>query len=837
MGKYEDIVSLENSALTAEAGRRYEDALLAHSRALVLARELEQPSLTAVLFNRLGQALEARGDIQEAVIAYESGLKALAEESLDLEHLLVEMGAVGKGFQVHDITVPDLYRATVADDLDTAVKSSTLAVQLLINSGNAYLRQPQEDVALDRYRKALQRPEIEEAPVLRAYALANSGEILRRRGDVEEAEVRLSEAIRLLDQHGDPLEKRRALALLAGIARDRGQLDDAERAYQEALTLYAQADDPRGQGRTYAGLGRLYLEQGRFAEAEAAYQRALELVKHVRDPDTLWHAHWGLGRCQREAGRLDEAAASLQRSLNLITARQEELRTDEGKVTFLDSVQDVFEQLIAVHLERAQTDAQAYAQALGVAEDARGRALRDLMGGRGRRKLSREGSVRPSRLRSFEEVRDSAAQMAPGVPVSPPLEAFRPIAQMAPGIESGFPGQDTREQLAGAVQVGPGALPADGELSGAPESPVPKPPLLARLVFHVLADRTAVFAVAPHGAVRGHVADLGRDALSKRVAELRRALGVDDAPRGLRLARHMVLAAQPAAPTDPKPLLRELYAELVAPVAKALPTDGTPVVIEPHGPLWLLPFGALLADDGTWLGDQWPLLYSPSERVLDEIRKEPDYGGPADLKALIVGNPLMPAVPPQDGLEITLQPLPGAEEEAHAIAGFFPERHTLLLGADADRATVEKLAPRHGVLHLATHGVAYADDPLASFVALAEPEQGSGLWTAREALSVSLPADLVVLSACQTGLGRISGDGMIGLSRAFLVAGARAVLVSQWSVSDAATAALMTAFYRGYIQWDNKALALQRAMQALRDRPEYAHPRFWAPFVVVGAEA
>jgi len=366
---------------------------------------------------------------------------------------------------------------------------------------------------------------------------------------------------------------------------------------------------------------------------------------------------------------------------------------------------------------------------------------------------------------------------------------------------------------------------------------VPAPPLLARLVFYVLADRTVVLAVTPGSTVHGHVVEWGHDTLSERVARLRQALGVDDVPRGVRLVRHLVPAVAPAAPVDPKPLLRELYSELIAPVAGALPSDGTPVVIEPHAALWLLPFAALLTTDDTWLADQWPLLYSPSAHVLDEIRQEPDYGGPGDLKALIVGNPLMPAVPPQDGLEIKLQPLPGAEQEARAISAFFPGRCTLLLGADADRATVETLAEKHGILHLATHGIAYADDPLASFVALAEPQHGDGPLTARETLSLSLPADLVTLSACQTGLGRVSGDGMIGLSRAFLVAGARAVLVSQWNVSDQATAALMVAFYRGYLEWDNKAIALQRAMQALCANPEYAHPRYWAPFVVVGAEA
>jgi CHAT domain-containing protein len=293
------------------------------------------------------------------------------------------------------------------------------------------------------------------------------------------------------------------------------------------------------------------------------------------------------------------------------------------------------------------------------------------------------------------------------------------------------------------------------------------------------------------------------------------------------------------------------------------------VVFEPHGPLWLLPFAALQDADGKWLADRWPLLYAPSAEVLDEIRREPDYGAPAELKPLVVGNPIMPSVVQEGGMEITLRPLPGAEKEARAIAGLFgDDGPTLLLGPAADWATTVAQMPLHGIVHLATHGLANARQPLASFIALGAPEasrvealdrrqqqsgsywpqsrffsqflddQGRhGLLTAEQILYLPLPADLVTLSACQTGLGQISGDGMIGLARSFLVAGARAVLVSQWSVSDEATAELMLAFYRYYLAIDDKALALQRAMQELRARAEFAHPRYWAPFVVVGAEA
>lgn len=836
MSAYEEIVHVEYDALTAQDEGRYRQAILAHGRALNLARRLDRPHLSVVLFNRLGRALEADGQAQKAVIAYETGLKALeGDESLDIDRTLDRLGAVGKGYTgSSELAVPVLYGATTAQDLEEAEKDVMLPVKLLLNIGNAYLRQRQEGPALNAYQLALDRPEIADSPELEGHLLTGMAVVQRWQGEKELAAATVYEALELLEEHAAPPETRRALAALADIYQDQGQTERALETYHEALALYAQVDDPLGEGQTQAGMGHLLLKIDDYEKAWAAFEAALALAELVDDKDTLWYASSGLGRCQQAAGDLDGAADSFRQSLRLIKRRQDELRTDQGKVTFLESVLDISDGLIAVHLARAQADAGAYREALAVAEEARGQSLSDLMEGRERKRLASATETRDTRYRPFPERAldspvqraggflissgglDLAAQVAPGVPTSP-VEAMSMVSQTAPGFEASLP------ELA----------PETEEVAEAD-----KPPPLARLVFHSLADRTAVFAVTTGGQVHGHVAPLGREALTERVGQVRRALEVDEAPRGIRALAWVEEPAEPEEALDYEQLLSELYAELIAPLAGFLPADGTPLVVEPHGPLWMLPFAALRASDGTWLADQWPLLYAPSHRVLEEIRRGPDYGGPAELKALIVGNPSMPQVHMEGGWQLELDPLPGTEREARAIAALFDEeRHTLLLGLAADRVSVESGASESGILHLATHGVAYAENPLASFVALAEPADGDGLLTARKVMSLSLPADLVTLSACQTGLGKVAGEGMIGLSRAFLVAGARAVLVSQWSVDDGAAESLMVAFYRWYIKIDDKALALQRAVQELRSDPDFEHPCFWAPFVVVGAEA
>ena len=365
------IVALENKALADSAARQWDAAVRGHSQALLIAWELTQPRLLAVLLNRLGQALEGQGDRQDAVVAYESGIRALdADAELDLQEVLSSLNSVGKGYYgLRDEEVPDLYSPAAAADLEDAQKGPALVVVLLINIGNAYLRQPQEGPALNAYERALARPEAAGAPVLRAQALTHTGIIHRRRGELDAAEAALEEALALFGAHAEQRERRRALYARAGIYAARGDLERAREIYTEILPIYQAAGDLPGEARVQAGLGRVLLKQQHYDEARAAYQRAVAPASHLDDQDTSWDALRGLGICLRIAGELDAAIASLQRSLSLIRAYRDDLRTDEGKVSFLESAQDVFDQLIAIHLQRTQADPSAYGDALAVARE------------------------------------------------------------------------------------------------------------------------------------------------------------------------------------------------------------------------------------------------------------------------------------------------------------------------------------------------------------------------------------------------------------------------------------------------------------------------------------
>jgi CHAT domain-containing protein len=193
-----------------------------------------------------------------------------------------------------------------------------------------------------------------------------------------------------------------------------------------------------------------------------------------------------------------------------------------------------------------------------------------------------------------------------------------------------------------------------------------------------------------------------------------------------------------------------------------------------------------------------------------------------------------------------LVPLPEAERQVNKLAKLYGATGSkVYVGADATEDRFKAEASRCRILHLATHSIVNEASPLYSQIVLAQPKQGSsedGLLEAWEIMNLDIKADLVVLSACETGRGRIgAGEGMIGLSWAFFVAGCPSSVVSQWKIEAASTTELMIEFHRGLkLKSDNprseltKADALRYAQLKLLRSAAYRHPFYWAGFIITG---
>jgi CHAT domain-containing protein/tetratricopeptide (TPR) repeat protein len=259
-------------------------------------------------------------------------------------------------------------------------------------------------------------------------------------------------------------------------------------------------------------------------------------------------------------------------------------------------------------------------------------------------------------------------------------------------------------------------------------------------------------------------------------------------------------------------LLHQLYDALIAPIRAAL-APYREWIIAPHGPLHALPFHTLF-DGGGYLLEAAVMSYTPSAAVWYFAQQQPVRGEGALILAHTQGGAL-----PGRAVE---------GQQVQALTG-----GVCLLEEAATIAAVQQLAPTCRLLHLATHGRFQSDNPLFSGLHLADGE-----LTTFDIFNLELSLSLVVLSACETARAKVSsGDELLGLSRAFLYAGAQSLLLSQWKVADHATQQLMGAFYRRLMQGATKGEALRDAQSALlrhAGEPYLAHPFFWSAFFLLG---
>jgi CHAT domain-containing protein len=277
-------------------------------------------------------------------------------------------------------------------------------------------------------------------------------------------------------------------------------------------------------------------------------------------------------------------------------------------------------------------------------------------------------------------------------------------------------------------------------------------------------------------------------------------------------------------------------------------TPGARLTIVPHGPLLSLSFAALQDGRERYLLEDYAISYVPASAVIPLAAARVKPGARAGNFLLVADPSPLPVRPG----EAPLPRLPGARAEARDIAQLVSSaRVTLLTGASADEASVKRDTARRAVLHFATHAIVQDADPLQSFLALAKSPDGSGdgRLTAEKIYGLHLDADLVVLSACRSGEGKITGDGIAALGRAFFYAGTPSVILSLWDVADQPANRLLPAFYKAWLHGADKASALRSAqLQLLHDLRAgivtistpagkialTEQPAFWAGFILLG---
>ena len=854
MNTFQKILALQTRIQNQINKKSYVAATENQLDALELAQLLDKPKLTAILYTNLGKILEKRGAIQKMVYAYEAAFKALKKEDHQLEVTSRRLRMARKSYKEdREINIPDIYSPDIATSIKTALEEEDLNLKILINIGNSYLLQPQPTPALNAYEQVLKQRNINKFPLLKAQTIVKIGEIFRQQQKTTLALKKSKEAIDLLTTLGLESDKRFAYTLKARLLFQAGHIQQALPFYQKALELFEQEKDFSNAGKVLAQMGQLFLGENKFKQAEKHYLKAHEYTRNSGMSDYDWHLYWGLGCCYRKAQKWEKAATFFEKSSTRILKRQNRLYTDEGKVAFLESVRDVFESLIETYLKIETPE--ALEKAFAIADKAKGQSLSDLMKGRSRRRASTSQSLNTFSSDNLPESNfNPIRQMSSGVPtLAPETDEFS--SEELKRVMDAF----TDEEKEGATSTEEISIPATNALpdfifSGLNESKsleLPeKRPISQRhyLCFYSLDDRLLTWLKNPVGKYSLHIWQISRKQLIEKIKLFRSAMTQQAQNRGIVISRNIVpidsetesrsviSRKNEATSVELAKISRELYQQLIYPFQHTLANEVRTLVFIPHDFLWLLPFAALKNENGQALGAQFALMYAPSIKILQQIDEEPPYSNLESAEALIIGNPKMS----QAHKKYHFKPLNGAEREAKTLGKLFKVKP--FVKEAATKKMVRKKVATANILHLATHGMTDEIDPLDSFIVLADhylPDgtlDEAGLLKAREVMFWSIPCELVNLSACQTALGKIAGEGIIGLSRAFLIAGSRSVLVSLWNISDQATAEFMQQFYQFYFESGNKGTALQKTVQHFQNKQKYQHEVFWSGFILVGSD-
>jgi len=838
----------------------YDAAVASLSNALELQQAADDRKAQSVTFEDLGDVYQEQGAYAQALQHYQHSLQ-LREQIEDGEGQCYMLHIIGRCYMVQGAYSEALawYRRSLK--LAQKYNDRSGYAEVFYHMGIAYSRQGAYERALACYQRALLTMAELGNPRQQAWVLAFTGDVHHRRGEFTQALAFYERAMHIWQEMGDRRGLERALSRLGQLYYDAGDNQRSLEYYERDAQLQEETQMPY-LSRALGGIGKIHSRRGDDIQALHYGRRAVEMARQTDNLEVQWSAFYTLGSIERQSGLRQEALQSFQESVAVIERlRANVTAADETKVGFLEGKQTVYADTISLLLELGRNG-----EALELAERARARAFLDLLGGR-------ELQAKPADVRALAHIRQLQRQLDRKAPINAALGS--------PEIKNSMRGNDLiklelsklqheQPELASLVSVQPSALPQLQEAARRRQSTI--------VEYFSSDDRLFIWVIEPQGTVHATSSAIARRELDQLVQQMRRSELTDTAVRnwdneeiesGVSVFEPRVLsrgdlnekrARKPRTATEDLSPLRRLHQVLVEPIAMWLPKDPDQLVtIIPHGPLFLISFAALPDHFGRYLVERHTINYCPSISLLH-------YTGAKEKRALqiparhllVVGNPSMPRF---SGRRQSLPSLPGAENEVRAISKLYPPiQVTTLVGTRAEERLVRELAPGQAVIHLATHGVIRDDEPLESFLVLA-PRKGlrsgtatgkltatsDGPLTVREVFQLDLNANLVVLSACNTGLGKINGDGVIGLSRAFVYAGTPSVIVSLWRVADIVARFEMEQFYSELKRnGGNKAAALRHAQVATltmlrRNRlrtpsgkPLGEHPLFWAPFVLIG---
>lgn len=818
---------------------QYQQAITFYEQALPLVQTLNDPLSEASVLNGLGLAATGLTRYSQAVSLSRQALPIFQKHQLreGVGSALKNLGDALTGLSQYSEALTAYNQALpIFQDL----KNRQQEARILYEIGFLHRKLSQYGLAISYFRKALPLFQVLKDRHSEVLALDGLGTAFNGLSEYAQAIALHNQALLVLQEVKNPKVEADVLNNLGITYSMLSQFEEAISFHERALQRYQDAQSRFGAAAALTNIGNAYIGQSQYKQAATFFSKALPIFQELKDRYGEASALGNLGTAYHLLLQHERAISFQQQSLPIF----KELKDRNGEAKALGSLGRIYASLS--QYERATS---FFSQALRIFQEVKdtngeATALSDLgftLFAAGnvnqaesslRQSIGLQEKVRQP-LKDDQKISIFERQLTPYITLQQVLIAQKKTEAALEIAERGR-ARAFVELLARRLNPTPTEIPiAPPDLQQIWQ--IAKQQNATLVQYSVMWDQALfIWVIQPNGTITfrqvaikpthpstasqrpAFLPNSAQSELTQLIAKTRRSLRIT----GENPQQSGNLAFQPD-PSQARKQLRRLHQLLIEPIADQLPTNpNDPVIFIPHSTLFFVPFPALQDASGTYLIEKHTLLTAPSIQVLGLTRQQKTKAAKTG-NSLVVGNPAMPK---------DLEPLPGAELEAKNIAQLLNTQP--LLGAQATKATVMQKMPQARIIHLATHGLFNSNRGLGSAVALTPSGNDDGFLTAEEILNLRLAADLVVLSACDTGKGQLTADGVIGLSRSFIAAGTPSVLVSLWAVKDDSTAFLMTEFYRILQRQPNKAVALRQAMlTTMKLRP---NPIDWAAFTLIG---
>lgn len=794
---------LQNCGYCYDQLGRYAEALTAYDAAESRYTALDMGDQRVQIVENRGLVLVALGQVSAGLAAFETAYASYlaTEQTLYQAQTLIN---IGEAQLLLSNYMASLQAFEAANQRLGALGDTVDQWILLRQLADAYLALNLHSEAEAAYRQAIDALAAGGLKFHQALGLWGLGIVLLARRRLSAADEALTAAIELLRT----LDNQPLLAtLLIEASRLRemnGDLPSSRKWAAEALALVI--DSSWTVQKIYAHLRMADLAMTTNSEEAAAQlTQAQRLVDELNLPHLRYRLDQRWGQLYALQGERTLAQHHLQAAINEIERLRSTLVHERLRASFLQDKIGAYEQLANLHLQ--ESDPRGIRAAFAVAEQAKSRALAELIADGLQRHLDATmDEAVAAELRQLQTELSSVYNAMLGAPDDNSLRTATTAALQTRAMQ--LEQTISQLQLRSAV-ARTAAVSAKPVRTTTPKSPAwPEPMVL----FHTLGDEILAFVqVGDQLELVRHLTTVGR------IEELAQRLAVQWSR--FRIRTQLIAAHAEQLERSARRLLQQLYNELMAPIVNLLREllPATPdvhnLVIVPHGLLHRLPFHAF-HDGERYLVEQFAISYAPSAAIFALCQQRPRRESDAAV--------ILAAADPR---------IPAAEAEALAVAEHLQKRFSavqVLMRGQATLSALRAVAGDCAILHLACHGLFRRDNPMFSALKLDDA------WLmAADVAQLDLRGALVTLSACESGRSSVvAGDEILGLTYAFLSAGVASLLVSQWLVQDAATAALMERWYGHLTEATDLALALRNAQLDLMQ--DYPHPYYWAPFVLMG---